>query len=123
MANEITLNVGLSITKGGATVAAQKTKTLDITGDEGMQQIVSIDYAADQALDLSILDTVGQLMVENLDESNYLELSFATGGGFAAAKFAKIRAGCSCLLQPNSATIYAQANTAAVVVRITAVEI
>ena len=123
MASEIALGVSLTVTKSGQTISGSASKVLDLAGDEALAQLVSIGFAADQALDLSALNTVGQLLVHNLDATNYVELSYDTGGSFTSKKFAKIRPGCACLLEPSSATIYAQANTAACVVRICATEV
>lgn len=123
MASEITLSAALSITKSGTTISSSSNKTLDLSGDECLTQIVSIGFDADEQLELSGLDTVGQLLVENLDASNYVELSYGTGGGFAASVFAKLRPGCCCLLEPNSATIYAKAAVAACDIRFTATEV
>ena len=123
MANEITISAGLSTTIGGTTISSNRSKILDITGNEALSALDSVGFASDQAIPLSSLDNVGQLLIENLDASNFVQVSSATGGSFAASVFMKVRPGCCALIQPNTATLYIKADTAACAVKYTAVEV
>lgn len=67
------------------------------------------------------ISTVGVIMIENLDPTNYVELSLATGGSFAASVFETIRPGAIYMGRPPT-TFYAKANTAACTCQISAVE-
>jgi hypothetical protein len=122
MADEIRVTGSAQLTVGGATISASANCVKDLAGDEGIQQIVSVGFAADQAIELAALDTLGTLMVENLDAANPVAISTATGGSFAAAVFESIVAGDFYIGHPATATLYIKATTAAVNVRITAIE-
>jgi hypothetical protein len=121
MANEISLNASLSTVKDGETIGGSCSKSLTQTGDEALKQIGIVALTADAELDLSVLGDVGQLLVKNLDATNFISVSTGTGGAFAAAVFGKIRAGCCMVIQPTR-TLYYQADTADCQVAYTAIE-
>jgi hypothetical protein len=125
MADEIRLSASLSVVRADAIISGSRSKAVTQAGDEAMQQLVSVGFASDQALDLSILDTMGHLMIENLDPDggNYVEVSKGTGGAFAAGVIFTVYPGCPALLVPPTKTLYAKANVAAVNIRMTAAEL
>ena len=124
MANEITLTAGLTASKtSGAIASGTLTKQQTMTGDD-MVAGTQLIPTSDEALILGdITGAPGALMIKNLDTANFVELSLATGANFDASRFLILRAGAICLFQPQSATIYAQADTAAVRVQVWAVEV
>jgi hypothetical protein len=123
MSKEITVSASLSVALGGSSVASSRSVALDIVGTNVVSELFTTPYAADQALDLSNLANLGYLLIENLDATNFLQISTATGGGFAAAVFAKVRPLSVFLAQPGTKTLYIKADTAAVITKMTAVEI
>lgn len=122
MANEIAISAALSLTLGGSSVGSSRQVALTLSGNEGLSNIDSAG-TSDAALPLSALDTIGYILVENLDSTNFVELSAGTGGSFSSAKFAKIRPGGVALLQPTATTVYIKADTAACAFRVTGVEV
>lgn len=124
MADEISISTRLYAAKGGAYLPAQTTtKTLDMAGTH-MASFTQTIGTSDEALAIPG-DVTGDRMVEinslEAEGGNYIELSTATGGGFAAAVFAKITAAFPMLgMIPSAVTWYAKANTAAVTVDIRA---
>lgn len=118
MANEVTITASLTASKGGASIASGSlSKTLDMTGADVQAQTQLIGHAADEAVDISAdIGTEGYVLIKNLDASNYVTLSYDTGGSFAGYTFAVIPAGGLMLFKPSYPTgktvIYAQANTA-----------
>lgn len=118
MADEIKIYCAVVAKKGNVNVnSASGLSTnvdVDMGGDDAGQQTQDIAIT-DAALAIpASVTTVGSLYIENLDATNFLELSTGTGAGFDAARFAKIPAGLRMLLLPFSWTIYARANTAGV---------
>lgn len=128
MPNEITTSCSILASKAGASAnsvgaSGAANKTFDMDGDDIASLTQLIGFAADEALSIpGDLTPIGMLWIANLDDTNYVELSNDTGGSFAGAVFAKIRPGQRMLFQPTAATIYAQADTAAVRLSIVAVE-
>lgn len=117
MADEIRVSCSLSASKGGASINTVGTSqgasfSFDMTGTDMGSGTQAIGFAADEQLVLPAdVGTIKYLFLYNLDATNYVELSYATGGGFVSR--VQIDAGCPVLLRPTSATIYLKANTAA----------
>lgn len=120
MANEITQIVTLTVSKNGASNSLSTTKRIDMTGS-GLAQLTQSIGTTAETLNLGDIATApGNLAIKNLDATNYVEI----GGDSGLTVFKlKIKAGESAIFQPNSATIYAKANTAAVLVQILAIEV
>lgn len=127
----MTTTVNLSMTASATGVPGVATGSLTETRTNTATDVASwtqeIGYAADEALaipaDVTTGSTApGNLVIKNLDSTNFVTLSYDTGGSFAGAAFATIRAGGVLCLQPVSDTIYIQADTAAVTVHAFAVE-
>jgi len=108
MANELSLIVNLSFSKGGAKVTKQVSKQITVTGDaftHGVQAIGTTEEEIAQGADLG---TPGYMLIINLDDTNYVEIGSTTG-----VYDIKLKAGEFALYRHNSATVYAKANTAA----------
>lgn len=110
MANEINATAGLNITKGGVTLNHTTTARHDMAGAEMIHRTQVVGTSAEQVTFGDITGAPGILKITNQDATNYVELALDSG---MTNKFAKIRPGGVVLLQPASATLYAQANTAA----------
>lgn len=121
MASEITVGCSISASKDGLSVASFPGATTFRPTMEGTAVSLdtpSIGFAADEALSFGEVASggaVGWAYVKNNDATNYIELSYATGGSFAGAKFATLLAGESMAWRPKQDLIYAKANTAACV--------
>lgn len=125
MANEITATQTLSASKSGVTVTGSVTSTIDLSGVGIYSSIVSIG-TSDEALSFpGDLTTEGitWIWIKNLDATNFVELSLATGGSFDASRFAKISPGQAMLWKvwTGNPTIYAQADTAECNIQLAAV--
>lgn len=121
MTTTITLSMTASETgvPGLSTGSLTATRTNTNTDVQGGTQLIG--NAADEALDIPTdIGTEGDIVIKNLDSTNYVELSYDTGASFATYKFAKIRAGGIISFTPAYPTgktvIYAQADTADVTV-------
>lgn len=120
MASEITITGSLGASKGGASVSSGTlSKVLDMTGDGLQVATQSIDDTGETAIGVAgAIGTLGQMLVKNLDDERYVDLSFADedgGGEFAAAQFARLDAGAFALLKPllptGATAIYARAES------------
>ena len=120
MANEISLSVGFSASKGGVTVRAPSGGiTRNMAGTEMISNVQSVGTSA-EALQLGDVTTIGYLVVKNLDATNFVEIDSAN----TFDKFPqKLLAGDQVVLRPQTATIHVKANTAAVDIAVTAVEL
>ena len=120
MANEITQNITLQVTKNGETTSLAHSKRVTQTGDDYTKKTQNIGTSA-ELVDLGdITGAPGQLVIKNLDATNFVEI----GGDSGLTVFKlKILAGEALLISPSSATIYAKADTAACRVSIFAIEI
>lgn len=124
MANEISYSVSFTATKGGASVSTGTwSDTVDMAGADMISATQNIG-TSDEALDFGdITSPAGRVAIKNLDATNYVELSLATGGSFDGSRFAKIGPGEAIIYCPAvSGTIYAQADTASCLVQVVACE-
>ena len=129
MADEVVHTVSVSASKGGASINSIGASggayvALDMTGTDLGAWTQSIGLAAEEALAIPAdITTMGLLLVKNMEASggNYVQLSLATGGSFAASVFETLKAGQTYSGHPG-VTLYAKANTAAVNVACYAVE-
>jgi hypothetical protein len=119
MANEITYSVSVTGTKNGVTFHQALASTVDMAGDEMIQNVQQVG-ASTEALVVGDVSTIGLVMVKNLDDTNYVELSTDNAN---ANKFMKLRPGTFALFPASSATIYATANTATCKVMVLALEL
>lgn len=115
MANEITWGCSLAITKDSTTVSANLSGNIDLAGDQKWSNVQAIGTSAEQLSFPTDLTTEGitMLLLHNLDDTNYVEVSLDAS---VASPFIKIPAGRAALLPvyTGSPTYYAKANTAAI---------
>jgi hypothetical protein len=119
MANEIYTSLQLNATKGGAKIANTVSVRSDMAGDDMIQTTQVIGTTAETVSFGEISGAPQFLLITNLDATNYVE--FGGDSGLTVFKI-KLAAGKSTLFSPTSATLYAQANTAAVRIQVLAAE-
>lgn len=111
MANELFTAVKITARKGGANLVVDSSVSQDMTGSEIVQTTQSIGTSAETVSLGEISGAPKQVLIKNLDVTNFVEI----GGDSGLTVFKlKILPGCSNLISPSSATIYAKADTAAV---------
>ena len=120
MANEIQFNATLQAAKGGAIVQKQGNCTLNMAGSQMVQNTQTITTGAWTAISLGNLAGVPRkLMIINLDPTNYVTLS---GNNTGTQLQDQIQPNGDFVIRSPTATIYAQANTASVLISITAMD-
>lgn len=107
MANELTLNVGINFSKGGAKYTTSDSDQVTITGDAFTNAVQAIGTSEEEVAQGADLGTPGYVFIKNLDATNYVEVGSTTG-----VYDIKLLAGEFALYRHNSATVYAKANTA-----------
>lgn len=112
MANEISISASLSVNKGGASLSRAIAKSFDMGGDDLGQGTQLIGTSDEQLVLPADISTAKVLVLENLDATNYVELSYGTGGSFVAEIRLDANGGFA-VFRPTSMTIYLKANTAA----------
>lgn len=120
MANEITQNIQISASKGGADVSIASRERFNMTGNDMSQLTQNIGTTA-ETLNLGDISAAPrQLVVKNLDQTNFVEI----GGDSGLTVFKiKLRPNDCCAFEPSSGTIYAKADTASCLVQIIAIEL
>lgn len=108
MADELTLVVALTFSKGGAENQRSESIQVDVTGDAFTHEIQEVGTTEEELAQGADLGTPGYLFIKNLDSTNYVEVGSTTG-----VYDIKLKAGEIALYRHNSATIYAKADTAA----------
>ena len=111
MANEKTASISLSASKDGASISTGTiTKTYDMTGGD-MESWTQVIGTSNEALAFNTTDITGDvdLVVKNLDATNYVEIFNDSGN---THRLSKLSPGQACLLmQVPSASLYGRANT------------
>lgn len=114
MANEITVSVSMTVSKGGIAISTGSlSKTSDMTGTYCATESQLIG-TSNEALSFNTTDITGDvnLGIKNMDATNYVEIFKDSGNTHLLSK---LKAGQSCMLMNvPAATLYARANTAAV---------
>lgn len=112
MASEIQAAVSLTATKGGISLADALQVSFDMSGEDMGGPVSQVIGTSDEALAFpSDVGTGKLLLIVNLDTTNYVQISYGTGGGFSS--FSKLDPnGGFYFGRPESLTIYAKANTA-----------
>lgn len=113
MADEITINLRLQVTKGNLT-HREDPGVLSVTmtgsnGTGGIQNIVA-GGTAGETLTMGDTGTAGWSFFRNTDSVNFVEIGIQVAGTFYP--FVKLKAGESCLLRLGTNTPYARSNTA-----------
>lgn len=123
MAATITVTTNLGISGSTAQLpAAARTGTIAQVGADVGSDTQDISYTTDAAIAVPASVTGDRhLEVVNLDTTNYVEFSNATGGSFNGGRFAKLYPGLPMVICATGA-IYAKANAANVKVQFRCVE-
>ena len=123
MADEIQMTARLYASKNGAYLpSVTYTKSATMVGtDMGSQtQVIGLTV---EALDVPVdVTSPYKLLISNLDNTNYVELSF-TSGFVAGAGTMRLPAGETLLIPYINASLYLLANTSAVTIQATFCEI
>ena len=116
MAEEIIPTGRLRVAKSSADINDEillPTTKPTMTGTERLDTIISIGFAAEEALPLGDVGTIGWCYVENLDDTNFVVIRMATGHTVGL----KLKAGEGFFFRCNATAPYALADTAAVRIR------
>jgi hypothetical protein len=109
MANEVNWSVSLSANKNGAGISGSGSNSITMSGDTMIENVQTVGTSAELIV-LEDVDSPSQILLKNLDATNYVEIALDSG---MTNKFAKLLPGEALLIRPSSATLYARANTAA----------
>lgn len=115
MADELSINLTLSYSKGGDSVRISDTWKEDISGDGHIDNVQNIG-TSEESVTLGDISTPGYVFIENLDSTNYVEIAATT-----TEYCVKLGAGQMCLFPLDGTTLFAKANTAACNVRFLAI--
>lgn len=109
MANEISINVSLNVDKGNISEKFSKGYTADQTGEGGPSPGYVVIGTSEEEIDFAELGTTGWVIMQNVDDTNYVEWGFSTtvyGGRMLAGETAGP-------FRSNNTSIFVKANTAA----------
>lgn len=119
MANEIRESLNFTARKNGAEVAIATSNNITMTGDDLVSLTQVIGTTEETVGFGDITGAPGEVIIKNLDATNFVRLSATGQTGFAI----KLLPGRFTVFQPTSATLYAIADTAAVRIQIIATEV
>jgi hypothetical protein len=112
MAQEINFHASLTVSKGGLTVGASATKSVDMAGTDFEGTIQSIGTTT-EAITFGDVTTPGYLFLLNTDPTNFVQIGL-TSPVSAGNAIAKLLPGEFCFIPTRQSTIYALADTGAV---------
>ena len=115
MANELTSSVSLTYSKGGAVAAVTASKQSDITTGRAID-ITQVVGTTEESVNLVDVASVEEVVINNLDATNYVDVGCATG-----VYSIRVPAGRIALFKPTANALFLRANTAACLVRVVAV--
>ena len=112
MANELTTKFSLQFSKNGdASTVPSISEVLDVTGAPRVDTTLTIG-TTEEALGVGDVAAAGGVMfIQNLDNTNYVEIGLTGSYPF------RIRAGGWAKIEASSLSLYAKADTAAVLIR------
>jgi hypothetical protein len=120
MANEVFESIRYTARKNGAEISISSTANVTMTGNGLVNATQVIGTTAETVSFGDIGGAPGEVVIKNLDATNFIEI----GGDSGLTVFkTKLMPGRSTIFQPTSATLYAKANTADVRIQILANEI
>lgn len=124
MADEIQMTARLYAAKNGAYLpSVTYTKSATMVGTDMGSQTQSIGASSSETLDVPVdVSTPYKLLISNLDNTNYVELSF-TSGFLAGAGTMRLPAGETMLIPYINTNLYLIANTSAVTIQATFCEV
>jgi len=118
MANELKVTTSMKLDNGDLDSFSISSRTQSITQNTAAPARIdgtqTIGNAAHEALAVTDLTTIGWAYLRNRDATNYVSIGVDAGGTFYPV--IKLKAGEACVVRFDSAaTIYAKADTAAVI--------
>lgn len=121
MSDELTLRAALEFTKGTVTKGLSiNPTTFDVAGSLGIENIQSIGFATDEAVNVGDIAAGGYFMIRNLDATNFVELRPGTG----LADLIQLKPGDFCIFRlATDAALWAQADTAAAKIEVVAIDL
>lgn len=119
MANETKVSAKIVFSKGGLRLEDSSDFSKDVAGDDGVKKSQNIGTSSELVDFGDISGIPGTVFIKNLDDTNFVEL----GGDSGLTVFkTKVSPGEFMIFEPQSATLYAKADTAAVRILVLAVE-
>lgn len=124
MADEIQMTARLYASKNGAYLpSVTYTKSATMVGTDMGSQTQSIGTSSSETLDVPVdVSTPYKLLISNLDNTNYVELSF-TSGFIAGAGTMRLPPGETMLIPYINTNLYLIANTSSVTIQATFCEV
>lgn len=120
MANEIYESLSFTARKNGAEIGISTSNRVTMTGDELVNVTQVVGTTAELVSFGDITGAPGEVVIKNLDATNYIEI----GGDSGLTVFkTKLLPGRFTVFQPSSATLYAKANTADVRIQLITTEL
>ena len=116
MANEINMQVCLSIQRANLNVAGMANELISPAGTRASQNQITVTTGAFSTNAITLIDgstSAGYLFVKNTDPTNFVQLALDSAGAKIFAKLRKLEC-CLVPLVDSTTQIYAQANTASV---------
>lgn len=109
----------IQVTNNGTKINFSNQENRTCAGTDVVIQYLEIG-TNEEALDLSALDSSGQIVIKNNDSTNFLEVGFATG----VYPIRILKTGAAFIpLNPATETIYLKADTAPAMVTVYAQEV
>lgn len=119
MANSIKISGSLQWTDGNDSVKLSVSQTTTQVGDGAIWNVQNVGTAA-EAIDLGDVSAIGYIAFENEDETNYVEISNESD---VSTPTIRLLPGEGVVIPTRLTAWYAKANTAAVNLRVLAVEL
>jgi len=117
MSDELRIGIVFSFSKGGASVNKSEHFEVDVTGDAFAHEVQSVGTTEEELAQGADLGSPGYVFIKNMDATNYVEIGSTTG-----VYDLKLQAGECAVYRHNSNTLYAKANTSAVLVEYVIIE-
>lgn len=122
MANEITYELYLKAAKGNLSIERRIPATkADMAGDAYSANVQTIATSSTAVTIAAAVSTAGFAFFRNLDATNFVEIGVEDGGSTFIA-FAKLDPGQAAVVPLATTSIYAKADTAAVLLETIVVE-
>ena len=112
MADELTINLSMSLVKGNVSMSRSDKLTVDVTGTGLIHNVQNIGFAAAEALTVAAdIGTEGYMFCRNIDATNFVYIGPDSTG---IVNFIKLLPTEIAMFRLATGTIMAQADTAAV---------
>ena len=112
MANELTISISASASKGGASASFPAvSKSIDMTGNDMAYGTQAVGLSEEALAIPGDIATIGCIAVKNLDATNFVWIYQLTG---ATTGRCKLLQGAALLFTPQATTIFGLADTAPV---------